>query len=537
MPSHRSRTPLQLRMPLTGAALLATVLLTSSQISVPAVAAGADEPAPRAGGSAQTFTVNSTDLANGAKYIEFVVPECVTELAYMVDGAAGGASSIPGSSHYGRGGAGALRSGTVKVTGGEVLWLYPSVAGGDAPNSAALNGRGGAGGSGWRSGGNGSSHLDPGSVPSTDNPGGGGGGSSAITTSLGEQVVIAGGGGGGGGTGGDDATTSVMNTAHGGDGDQDGGNGVGFGSNVIAGNWGGTAGWFDSGIGGAGQVYISHPGGAGGGGGGAKGGGAGGLGAPGIAYGAGAGGGGTSMVASDRVSTGTLGDYGLSTSGVDTSGDGSVTIAWASCGSVLTLVGTKTAATGAKSPAAGWSHTVSATAGTVSPATGTLDSTGTLVSTITDTEASSITVTVTQEQRTGWLMQNWTDTSVDTPLAVCTVGGDGGDSLTVTNLSLSSYSITFPFPSSVTCVSNTVEANPQLAEEAMVTDTSTDTEYPDAVNSGATMEYHYDLKNTGNIPLTISIADPKVPGLVCAVSVLMPGVITSCSGTNIAVAD
>jgi gliding motility-associated-like protein len=222
--------------------------------------------------SSQTVTFNFTGAVQS-----WTVPPCVTSLSVTLAGAEGGGTV---------GGNGAVVTGTIAVTPGQVLNIY-------------VGGSGNCPQAGWNGGGNGQN------ANSTANRSCGGGGATDIRiggTALSNRVIVASGGGGmGGGTA--DATGGAGGCATGATGVNSFGGGGTGGTQTSGGNggtpWGsgqqGSAGSLGQGANGAvDNCYNNSPG--GGGGGGFYGGGSGGAdcfsSAP---YGGGAGGGGSSL--------------------------------------------------------------------------------------------------------------------------------------------------------------------------------------------------------------------------------------------------
>ena len=205
------------------------------------------------------------------KYI-VTAPTGATSMAVEVAGAAGGGGGAD-RQQGGNGVPGSLLSGTISVSGGNVLELYVGAGGG--PGTDGSNATGGYGGFGYRStsGGNGG-NSGPGG---TSGSGGGGGGSSGIynATINANLVVASGGGGGGGGGKRTPGTSSFQSTpepgsnangwnggngsTHTGDGGGGGGGGAGYPGGVGGGreygDYGGYAG--QTGIS-SGATYISQ---------------------------------------------------------------------------------------------------------------------------------------------------------------------------------------------------------------------------------------------------------------------------------------
>lgn len=498
------------------------VLAVAASALAATPAAGTDRPTPEYF-NVQTRTVQLAGVTSGTPYVTFTVPECVTEIAYIVDGAAGGSSRRVGTNAHAAGGQGALLSGTVHVTAGEQLRLYPSQRGGSAQLDTDYGAAGGGGSIGYSKGGGGSGKDQDYSWPWNihQNAGGGGGASSAITIGA-TRVVVAAGGGGAGGS----SWNTVMNTAVGGAGDTPGADGVGNPGS------GGTVGIGATGVGGT-ASDPSNSGGGGGGGGAGVSGGNGGRGSTVNAQGGGAGGGGRSFVEPSRDSHGSIAAYGLSASDIDPTGDGTVKIAWTGCASVLTLNGTATDGLGTTTPASGWSHTLS-TAATLRPGTDlTLDAGGRADATLRGfaNVSATIPVTVSQASQDGWVMRDWTETELNTPLATCIVNGDPATTLPVTNVDARSFRIDVPADAWVSCTFDTVEGAPEMTVEPDTEHVLTGTSNVTTVTSGDDVTFGYTVRNTGNLPLTVTATDPKTPDLACASTALLPGTETRCTGT------
>lgn len=441
-------------------------------------AAGIDQPTAERF-DVQSRTIQLSDVTSGTQYAAFNVPDCVTEIAYVMDGAAGGSSRRVSTNAYAAGGKGAILSGTVRVSAGEQLRLYPAQQGASAQLNSDTGDAGGGGTIGFRHGGGGTGKDD--GWLTRSNAGGGGGASSAITLGTTPLVVAAGGGGAGG-----SSWNSAMNTAQGGAGDARGADGVnnpgsgGALNAVTAGNGGKATEPFSSGGGGGG-------GGAGyAGGGGGRGGNTGSL-------GGGAGAGGTSFIDSSRAGTSTIADFGLSTSDVAPTGDGTVKIAWYGCASVLTLNGSATTGSGVTAPAEGWEYGL-ATAAWLRPGGNvTLDASGRADTTLRGFTNGTIRipVTVTQSSRDGWVMRDWTDTELNTPLATCIVDGDPAATLPVTNVDAHSFRIDVPADAWVSCMFNTVEGAPSMAVESNSEHVLTGTSNPTSVTSGDDVTFRH----------------------------------------------
>ncbi len=506
---------------IAGAAVLATA---SAFVAVPAV--GADAPVAQSFGTppagVNVMTVAVSDVSAGTPYVAFTVPDCVSELAYVMDGAAGGSSRRVGTNAHAAGGQGAVRSGTITVTPGEQLRLYPAAQGVSAQLTTDIGDAGAGGGIGYRSGGGGTG-MDQGAgmFNVRQNAGGGGGASAAITLGA-TPIVVAGGGGGAGGSSWD----SSVNTAVGGAGDVRGNDGV----NHVGS--GGVLGAGTAGTGLRGSDPVGNGGGAGGGGGGYLGGGAGRASNSG-SQGGGGGAGGTSYTDAGRTGTGVISDYGLSVSDVVPTGDGAVKIAWRSCAAIVTLEGTTTDAAGATSPAADWPYAVTVDGGTSYADSPLLDADGLSHVSVYGFpgEADPLTVTITPESRTGWVLRDWDDTAMHRPLASCVVFNEDGVAVPVTNVDAQSFRIDVAAGQWILCSFDSVEAAPDMAVTASATDVASGLPAGPAVTSGDAVEFSYSVRNTGNLPLDLSISDFRNPALVCAQTELLPGDQTTCSGT------
>jgi hypothetical protein len=480
------------------------------------------QPRSTSSSTVTTKTVRVADVTSATPYVTFTVPDCVVEIAYVMDGAEGGSSRRVGTNPYAAGGQGAVRSGTISVTPGEELRLYPAAKGGAAQLDSDIGDAGAGGAIGYRKGGGGTG-MDQGAGlwNVRQNAGGGGGAGAAITAGT-SPLVVAGGGGGAGGSSWNDA----KNTAVGGAGDVRGGDGV---SNAGS---GGTLGAGASGAGVRGSDPTGNGGGSGGGGGGYLGGGAGRASTSG-SQGGGGGAGGTSYTDASRAGTGSVDDYGLAASDVTPTGDGIVTIAWNGCAAALTLQGTETDAAGATSPAAGWNHTVTVTGGTSVADSPALDADGSSHLSVHGFEnaADTRTVTVTQEARPGWVLRDWDDTGMHRPLATCAVLGDGGTDVTVTNVDAHSFRIDIAVGQWIVCSFDTVEGAPDMSVSASATDVASGLPAGPAVTSGDAVDFAYTVRNTGNLPLDLTISDPRNDALACVKAALLPGDQTLCSGT------
>ncbi len=52
------------------------------------------------------------------------------------------------------------------------------------------------------------------------------------------------------------------------------------------------------------------------------------------------------------------------------------------------------------------------------------------------------------------------------------------------------------------------------------------------MTSGDDIAFGYTVRNTGNLPLDVTVTDPKTPDLACASTALLPGTETRCTGTT-----
>lgn len=481
-------------------------------------AAGADRPTPERF-DVQTRTVQLSNVTSGTQYAAFTVPDCVTEIAYVIDGAAGGASRKTGTPQRAEGGVGAVRSGTLRVNAGEQLRLYPAQQGYSTLTVSDTGDAGGGGEIGFRAGGGGTGKDD--GWLTRQNAGAGGGASSAITLGATPLVVAAGGGGAGG-----SSWNAATNTGKGGAGDAAGFAGVshpGSGGllNIVASGLGGKA------------TEPSGNGGGGGGGGAGYVGGGGGRGTSSGSQGGGGGAGGTSYVDASRVGASSITDFGLSAADLNPVGDGAVKIAWYGCASVLTINGTTTTSMGTTTPAAGWAHSLATTAALRPGSNLALDVDGRADVTLGGYASASVSipVTVTQTARAGWVMRDWTTTTMNGPLATCIVNGDSASTLPVTNVDAHSFRISVPANSWVSCTFDTVEASPGMDVISDSRHLLTGALDPTSVTSGDEVEFGYTVRNTGNLPLNLTATDPKTPDLACAKTALLPGTETRCAGT------
>ena len=244
---------------------------------------------------------------NGPEAQSVPVPAGVTAAQFVLTGASGGNGNSPAQGAFagGRGGYGAVVSGTIAVTGVSTVEVSVGGQGGHYGTNPANN----HGGWGAASGGPGG--VNP-NLGEGNGAGGGGGGGSTSLVINGAVIAVAGGGGGGGtggvgpfnGTGGDGGGSGEP--AHGGN----NGNGASHGD-------GGQAGSEINGAGAPGGIGSGGDDSPGGGGGGGVFGGQGGHGASGAAGGGGAG---TCMVAPQVTSPAVR--YGTAL------GDGQATITW-----------------------------------------------------------------------------------------------------------------------------------------------------------------------------------------------------------------
>jgi hypothetical protein len=499
----------------------AAAVLAATSFTAPA-AAGDDRPAPEQF-SVETRQVQLADVTSASPYVSFTVPDCVTEIGYVLDGAAGGSSRRVGTNAFAPGGQGAVRVGTLTVMPGETLRLYPAQQGVSAQLNSDFGDAGSGGGIGFTAGGGGTGTDQDYTWPWNvhQNAGGGGGASSAITVGATPAVVAAGGGGAGG-----SSWNDAKNTAVGGAGDARGADGVGNA---------GSGGALDAGATGAG-LRASEPSGNGGGGGGGGGGyrgGGGGRGTGISTQGGGAGAGGTSYLDSARAGSGTASAYGLSRDDLTPTGDGTVKIAWYGCASVLTLDGTAIDRTGDARPAAGWSAAVSASEATVQPQSPALDDAGISHVTVRGyTSGQGVrTVTVTPESRPGWVLRDWTDATLHAPPAACALGDAPDTQLPVTAVDARSFRVDVPSESWIRCAFDVVEAVPDMSVTSRALLLPAAEDAPSEVRSGDDVEFSYDIRNTGNLPLHISVSDTRNDALTCPEPSLLPGEHQRCTGT------
>ena len=238
-----------------------------------------------------SITAHGTTTYSTSGVYTYTVPTGTTSVSIAVTGAGGGGGGSDSGGPGGPGGAGTTVSGTLSVTGGDVLTLY--IGGGGSAGWGCVAGSGGgaagisqdpggyAGGRGGNAGGGGCSG------------GAAGGGAATTLWKNGTRLVVAGGGGGGGGgswnrsaypgltnTGGSGSINGAAGADYGGDGGGGGGGGVdggyggsGGGDNSVGGQGGGggtslvPSGWTSanglngaaaqSTNGGAGRVTIS----------------------------------------------------------------------------------------------------------------------------------------------------------------------------------------------------------------------------------------------------------------------------------------
>jgi len=208
-----------------------------------------------------SITAHGTTTYSTAGVYTYTVPTGTTSVSIAVTGAGGGGGGSDSAGPGGPGGAGTTVSGTLSVTGGDVLTLY-------------IGGGGGAGGGGQGTGaGAAGISQDPGGYAGgrggnsgpNRGPSGGGAGGGAVTTlwKNGTRLVVAGGGGGGGGGSWNrSAYPGLTNT--GGSGSINGAAGVDFSGD--GGGGGGGGGGVDGGYGGAGGGDNDNGGQGGGGG-------------------------------------------------------------------------------------------------------------------------------------------------------------------------------------------------------------------------------------------------------------------------------
>jgi sugar lactone lactonase YvrE len=307
------------------AAALALPVLASAAVlaSAPAIAAAA---LPARVPHSQTFAYTGSAQ-------DFVVPQGVTSLTLTVDGASGGGGeSTSVNTPGGTGGHGGRIVETVTVHGGQHLRIEPGGVGqaAAAPLGAGSGGRASGGASNGGSGG-----FGDGNDTTTGGSGGGGGaatevdllGNPAVGTD--DQVLaVAGGGGGGGGTG----AIVLYYGGPAGDGGRPAGGGVGgTGPGAGGGGLGGVSAHPYGDNGGSSPTFSQGGGGGGGGGGYDQATGAG-AGAGGAAGGIGAGGGGGGGGGRSFANT-----VNAVYSTAPSTGNGSVTVGWATPGVGQTL--------------------------------------------------------------------------------------------------------------------------------------------------------------------------------------------------------
>lgn len=261
-----------------------------------------------------SLCVSSSAAAEGchtgaATFTSIGAEECydvgagVTELSIKAVGGEGASYEASAS-----GGFGAVVSGEIAVTAGEML--HVEVGGNGSGYTGGFNGgASGSGSSGGAGGGGGASDVRTCSVYPSSCPDGSG-------TSLGSRLLVAGGGGGGGGEGGGQGGAGGIDLlgegAAGVDGNTNGGGGGGAGSGATqsAGGTAGSGGAGDVASGSGGSAGEAGSGGAGGSGGIINGGGGGGGGY----YGGGGGGGGGGSEVSSSVEWGGGGGGGAGSS-------------------------------------------------------------------------------------------------------------------------------------------------------------------------------------------------------------------------------
>lgn len=510
---------------------LVAVAAVSAFAAPPAIAADAPvaQPFAEVEPGVKTKSVTVAEVTSGTPYVSFTVPDCVAEIAYVIDGGEGGSSRRVGTNAFAPGGAGAVRSGTILVSPGEQLRLYPAAKGGSAQLNSDYGDAGGGGAIGFRAGGGGTGKDQDYALPWNihQNAGGGGGASSAITLNTVPLVVAAGGGGAGG-----SSWNDAKNTAVGGAGDVRGADGV---SNAGS---GGALGAGAAGTGLRGNDPSGNGGGAGGGGGGYLGGGGGRASGTG-GQGGGAGAGGTSYTDATRVGSRSIAEFGLASSDVTPTADGVVKIAWVGCRSILSIEGTVTDVEGAPSPAAGWEHRITVGGRLIDPITSVLDDSGwsdAFLSgylSIDDT----FTVTVKQETRPGWILRDWDDTAMHQPFATCVDYFDPDIDIPVTNVDAHSFRLTTEPGQWIVCTVDTVEGAPDMTVSASATHAGSGLPTGNSVTAGDDVHFAYTVRNTGNLPLDLTISDPQNDAMACAQAALLPGDQTLCSGTTTVTRD
>jgi len=190
---------------------------------------------------------NSVSFTTAGSY-SFTVPAGITSLQIVATGAGGGGGGLSGTYAGSAGGAGAVVTGSLSVTAGQVLTLFVGGGGGNG-----TNGPGDSNGytCGTGGGGGGSSNVDAGNADQIIAGGGGGGGACNGTA-----------GGDGGGTAGAGGNGASQYSSLGGSG---GTNGIGgAGGNDGMGDLGITGSNGSGGPGGSGGYNGPYPGGAGG---------------------------------------------------------------------------------------------------------------------------------------------------------------------------------------------------------------------------------------------------------------------------------
>ena len=159
--------------------------------------------------------VSNGNLTNGTTYAPtdagtYVIPANVTQLYFVILGAAGGTGGTDGkdTTHSASGAVGKA-TGTLSVNAGDIIGIYPGFKGTDGPSGVgtsyndAICGTTGtrtgdtAGGNSTIAGYNGGLGGRPGCVGSSG--AGGGGGAASVLQKNSTTVAVAGGGGGGGG--------------------------------------------------------------------------------------------------------------------------------------------------------------------------------------------------------------------------------------------------------------------------------------------------------------------------------------------------
>lgn len=192
----------------TGAAWAAPVVVASS--AIPAFASSREDPCVKDRTfNSQHYSKSPRGFTTEKVIDTWVVPNNVTDIKFIVRGAAGGSLNSYGGQSSGYGGAGAEVSGYLEVTPGETLTFVVGAAG-----SASFGGSPAEGGQGFGNGGsaNNTNGISEGalqwinekkSIRVMSNQGASGGGASALLRmnndgSIKQVIAIAGGGGGSG---------------------------------------------------------------------------------------------------------------------------------------------------------------------------------------------------------------------------------------------------------------------------------------------------------------------------------------------------